>query len=73
MLVDDQGKQLDTVETNVIDAHASTEAGVGHLVKAASYQKQYGRCILILVVILLVIAIALGGFFGYEAYHKDHK
>ena len=46
---------------------ASTEAGVGHLTKAASYQKQYGRCLLILVAILLVIALGVGGYFGYKA------
>lgn len=66
-MVDEQGKDLDKIETNVIDAEASTQAGVGHLNKAASYQKKYGRCLLILVVILLVVALAVGGYFGYEA------
>ena len=65
-MVDEQGKDLDTIETNVIDAEASTQAGVGHLNKAASYQKQYGRFILVLVVILLLIAAAVGGYYGYK-------
>lgn len=55
-LVDEQGRDIDQIELNIVDAHAETEGGVAHLEKAAQYQKSYRKWILILILILVLAA-----------------
>jgi DNA-binding FrmR family transcriptional regulator/tetrahydromethanopterin S-methyltransferase subunit B len=64
-IVEEQGHSIDIMENNVTDAVDSTEKGIDNLNQAASYQKKYGRWIIVLVIILvLVIAGVLGFYFA---------
>jgi SNARE domain len=62
-LVNEQGKQLEDLETNVTSAQKSTETGVGHLQQAAKYAGRYRKCLLGLVLLLILIAAGLTAYF----------
>ena len=57
-IVEEQGKDIDQIETNVTSAEDATEKGVGFLTDAEKYQKGYRKWILILACIIIV---AVGG------------
>jgi hypothetical protein len=62
-LVDEQGRDIDQIELNIGDAHTETEAGVGHLEKAATYQGRYRKWIIVLIVIIILAAGGLTTYF----------
>lgn len=62
-LVNEQGKQLEELETNVTSAQKSTETGVGHLQQAAKYAGRYRKCLFGLVALLLLVAAGLTAYF----------
>jgi hypothetical protein len=53
-IVDEQGKDIDQIETNVTAAEDNTEKGVGFLNQAEKYQKGYRKWIIALICIILV-------------------
>ena len=55
-IVEEQGKDIDQIETNVTSAEDATEKGVGFLTDAEKYQKGYRKWILILACIIIVAA-----------------
>ena len=59
-LVDDQGREIDTVEANTESANHATAAGVGHLSKAEANQKALMRKYKF----LLVLVVAICGLVG---------
>jgi hypothetical protein len=65
-LAEAQGESLDQIDLNVIDAHGQTESGVQQLEQAASYQKRYGKWILILLAVLVLVGGGIGAYFAIK-------
>ncbi len=68
-IVEDQGKDIDTIEVNVVSAESRTAEGVGHLESAEKSQKGYRKWLLVLFVLILIIAAVIGGV----VYDKSKK
>lgn len=60
IMVHEQGDVIDSIEANVDSAAVHVESGNVHLEKARNYQKASRKKMCILIIILLVVAIALG-------------
>ena len=65
-IVEDQGKDIESIEVNVVSAEARTAEGVGHLESAEKSQKGYRKWLIVLFVIVLLIAGAIGTYIGIK-------
>jgi t-SNARE complex subunit (syntaxin) len=66
-IVEDQGHDIEQIETNVTEAEASTAQGVEHLKGAEKLQKGYRKWIFVLIAI---IVLAAGGITAYFVLSK---
>ena len=62
LLVNEQGAQIDNIETNIETAAGNTERGVRELARASNYQRRargrmciIGACVLVLLIILILV------------------
>lgn len=62
-IVEEQGRDIEQIEMNIGSAETATESGVGHLTKADTYQKRYGRWIIVLIFIIVAAAGGITAFF----------
>ena len=69
-IVEDQGKDIETVEANTVSAEARTGEGVGHLEAAEKSQVGYRKWLLVLLIIVIAIAGGVGGYIAWEQTHK---
>ena len=69
-IVEDQGKDIDSIEVNVVSAESRTAEGVGHLETAEKSQKGYRKWLLVLFVIVLIISSLIGGFIAWKKNHS---
>lgn len=69
-LVEEQGKDIEVIESNVTEAADRTSKGVDELTTAAKYQKGYRRWILIFILIICAVA---GGVTAYVVIQQKQK
>lgn len=60
-LVDEQQYEIDDIESNILNSHNRTEAGIDQLQKATNFQKSSSKCIVWLLLLILVAAIVCIG------------
>jgi len=68
VMIEEQGKEISTIEDNTYKASAGVQEGVTELQKASEYQKSSRKklcCLLLIsVIILAIIGIVIGVYFG---------
>ena len=68
VMIEEQGKEISTIEDNTFKAAAGVQDGVTELQKASEYQKSSRKklcCLLLIAVIILaIIGIFIGVYFG---------
>lgn len=72
-IVEDQGKDIEVIEVNTTSAEARTQEGVGHLESAEKLQKGYRKWTIILLVVVICVAGAIGGYYGVTEYRAQHN
>jgi t-SNARE complex subunit (syntaxin) len=66
-IVEEQGKDIESIELNVTSAEAHTEEGVGFLEKAEKYQKGYRKWIIAMLLLIILGAGGIGAYFGIKS------
>ena len=59
-----QGEKLEGLQDNMVVADKNTEAALGQLKEAATHQKKGGRCMYLLVSVIVLCLIIIGIFIG---------
>ncbi|GMH55311.1 hypothetical protein TrRE_jg5207 [Triparma retinervis] len=69
-LVDEQQVEIDDIEQNIMMTRERTEKGAVHLRKATDFQKKSGRCVKVMVAIVIVAAVVcIGVLYGDRIIH----